>query len=116
MIVCTNYAESALALTFDDFLYYDDYVILNTRISLAIGNYFEYNLQMLVVLCIISVAIQTCIFNKLACGYLGINLYEKYFFTTHVYDNEIYYAVCIVNIIVATYLTFKGLKIITKTK
>lgn len=111
-LLVVSYAESAFALATDDFVVYDDEIILNKPVSWLVGDYFEYNLQMLAVLCIISIAVETCIWNKLACAYLGINLYEKSFFETHVYDNEIYYAVICANIIIAAWITYKGLRIL----
>lgn len=112
-IVIISYFESVLALYSQDYLLYDDYVILRKPLSYFIGSYFEYNLQMLVVLCIISIAIETCIYNKLACGYLGINLAEKSYFDFELEPTTIY-IICLVNIIVAGYLTVKGIKIISR--
>ena len=112
-LVVINFTETIFALATNDFLTYDGIVIPNTRISFFIGHYFEYNLQMLVVLCIISIAIETCIFNKLACAYLGINLAEKSYFDFELEPTTIY-IICLANIIVAGYLTFKGIKILLK--
>lgn len=111
-LVLISYTEGAFSLATDDFLYYDDMVIPNKPISWLIGAYFEYNVQMLIVLCIISVAIETCIWNKLACLYLGINLLEKYWFASHEYEVTIYICVCDVNIVVCAWLCWKGLKIL----
>lgn len=111
-IVCINYVESAIALSLEDFLYYDDFVIPNTRISFFIGSCFEYNITHLAVLIVLSIAIETCIYNKLACLYLGINLIEKSYFNFEL-DTETLYCICIINIIASTFLTCKGIKIIT---
>ena len=110
-LVVINFTETVFALTTNDFLMYDGIVIPNTPISFFIGQYFEYNLQMLVVLCIISIAIETCIYNKLACGYLGINLAEKSYFDFELEPTTIY-IICLTNILIAGYLTFKGIKIL----
>jgi len=112
-LVVINYTETAFALATNDFLMYDGIVIPNTRISFFIGHYFEYNLQMLVVLCIISIAIETCYWNKLACFYLGINLAEKSYFDFEIEPTTIY-LICLANIIVAGYLTYRGLRIISR--
>ena len=113
-IVLVSYAEGLFALTTNDFIIYDEEVILRKPISWFIGSYFEYNIQMLFVLVIISFAIETCIYNKLACGYLGVNLYEKSFFASHEYEITIYIAVCVVNILVCLYLVWKGIQILRK--
>ena len=112
-LVVINFTETVFALATNDFLMYDGIVIPNTRISFFIGHYFEYNIQMLVVLCIISVAIETCIYNKLACLYLGINLLEKSYFDFELEPTTIY-IICLANIIVAGYLTVKGIKILLR--
>ena len=109
-LVLISYAESVFAMATSDFLYYDDMVIPNKPISWLIGAYFEYNVQMLIVLCIISVAIETCIWNKLACLYLGINLLEKSWFASHEYEVTIYICVCVVNIVVCAWLCWKGIQ------
>lgn len=112
-LVCFCYAESLYALITDDYLLYDDVVILNAKTSFFIGSYFEYNLQMLVVLCIVSIAIQTCFYNKLACLYLGVNLLEKSYFDFELYPEYIY-AICIVNILICGFFCYKGLRIISR--
>lgn len=114
MLVLVSYTESLFALTTEDFVAWGDEVILRKPISWFIGQYFEYNIQMLAVLCIISVAIETCKWNKLACVYLGANLYEKYWFNGHVYDIEVYYVVILVNMLVSGYLIYRGMKILVK--
>lgn len=113
LLMCINYLESAISLAINNFLIYDDVVILNTPFSFFIGRYFEYNIQMLVVLIIISYAVETCVFNKLACLYLGINLLEKSYFDFEVEPTYIY-IICLANIIVAGWLTHKGIRIISR--
>jgi len=110
-IVCFNYIECVYALCVDNYLLYDNIVILNTPISFFVGKNFEYNIQMFVVLVIISIAIETCIYNKLSCAYLGLNLFEKSYFDFELEPTYIY-IICTLNIIVAGYLTFRGLKIL----
>lgn len=114
-IVLISYFENLIALSTEDYLMYNGFYVLNKPISYFIGSYFEYNALFLSFLIVVSFAISTCLHNKLANLYLAINLYEKSYFASHAYENEIYYVVCIVNMIVAAYLTYKGLKIITKT-
>jgi hypothetical protein len=66
---------------------------------------------MLVVMCIISIAIETCIYNKLACVYLGVNLAEKSYFDFELEPTTIY-IICLANILVAGYLTCEGIRIL----
>lgn len=112
-IVMLSYAETLFALATNDLINWGRVVIPNKPISRFIGNYFEYNLQMLVVLIIISIAIETCIYNKMACLYLGINLLEKSYFNFE-FEPTTIYLICLANIIVAGYLTLKGIKILLK--
>lgn len=111
-IATISYSESIFALCFENYILYDNYAILYKPISFFIGRYFEYNLQTLVVLCVISVAIETCIYNKLACLYLGVNLFEKSYFDFELDVWQIY-AIAIANIIVSGYFTYKGIRILT---
>ena len=118
-IVCfsatISYYESIFALCFENYILYDNYSILYKPISFFIGRYFEYNLQTLVVLCVISVAIETCIYNKLACLYLGVNLFEKSYFDFELDIWQIY-TIAIANLIVSGYFTYKGIRILTNSR
>lgn len=115
-IVLISFIECAFALATNDIIMYDGYAILNKPISWAIGKYCEYNFQMLFVLVVLSFAMRTCIYNKLACLYLFVNLLEKSHFATYEYDNNIYYIVIAINIVVAMYFTYIGTKILIKPK
>ena len=112
-IVMLSYSETAFNLATNDLFSWCGIVIPSKPISWFISGYFEYNLQMLVVLCIVSIAIETCIYNKLACGYLGINLAEKSYFDFELYPEYIY-AICIVNILICGFFCYKGIKILIK--
>lgn len=111
-VMCTfiffSYFESISSLFTNDVVLCDNYTILRKPFSLFIGNYFEYNIQTLVIITIISIAVETCIYNKLSCVYLGINLFEKSFFEFEM-DAWLIYLICISNILVAGFLVYKGL-------
>ena len=115
LLILLQYAETAFALLLSDFLVYDDMVIPNTPISFFIGRYFEYNLQMFVVLCIISIAIETCLANKACCVYLGVNLYEKSYFANVELYTEYIYVICIANILICGFFCYKGISIFLKS-
>lgn len=108
-----TYTETVFALSIDDFVNWDGYIIPNTPISWFIGKYFEYNIQTLVVLVVISFAIETCIYNKLACLYLGVNLWEKWYFD---FELELFIIgiICMLNILFSAFLVYKGIRIYTK--
>ena len=108
-----SYAETAFALATGAFAEWGGYVVPYKPITWFIGLYFEYNVQTLVILCVLSIAIRTCIYNKLACVYLGANLFEKWYFDFELETTYIY-IVCFANIIVAGWLTYRGVIIIFK--
>lgn len=108
-----TYTETAFALSINDFVNWGGYVIPNTPISWLIGQYFEYNIQTLVILVVISFAIKTCLYNKLACLYLGVNLWEKWYFD---FEMELFIIgiICMLNILFSAFLVYKGIRIYTK--
>ena len=114
-VVCISYIEDVYSLLFDNYIEFYDGVYLEKPVSWFIGNYFKYDSVMLLVLVVLSFAIETCVYNKLACAYLGINLAEKSYFGFELEITTIY-IICLANIIVAGYLTWKGIYILTKTK
>ena len=112
-IVAVSYIETATSMLFERIVYYGDFATPYKPISWFISRYFEYDWLSVTVMLVISIAIETCIYNKLACLYLGINLVEKSYFDFELEPTTIY-IICIVNIIVAGYLTVKGIKILLK--
>lgn len=115
VVVFVSYAESAFALATSDFLDTDDAIILNKPLSWIIADYFRYNSVTIVVLTILSYAINACKWNKLALLYLATQLYEKEYFMTVELETFSIYVICAVNMIVCSYLIYKGIKILTKT-
>lgn len=115
-IILVSYTENIYALYNENYMYINDVVVLDKPISHFIGQYFEYGIVHLFVVFVISIAILTCVWNKLACLYLGLNLVQKSWFECHEYDNEVYYIVSALNIIICTYLCWKGIVILTKSK
>jgi hypothetical protein len=111
-IVLISYAENVFALATNDFLYYDGYYIVNTPVSFAIGLKFEYDLLMVVVAMILSIAIETCKWNKFALCYLATNLFQKSYLANIELDALVIYIICIANILVCDLFIYKGIKII----
>ncbi len=113
-IVLVSYIEDVLSLTFNHYMQFDDGVYLSKPVSWFIAQYFKYDIMTVFVLTVISISIETCVFNKLACIYLLVNLIEKSFFDFEMEPSEIY-CICIVNIIISGWLVHKGIKM-TKNK
>jgi hypothetical protein len=111
-LACLNYLEIMFALSTCDYLDWNGAVIPNTRISFFIGQYFDYNIQMVVVLWVLSVATSTCIYNKLACLYLTCNLVEKsYYNTVELYPEQVAVIITI-NLLVCAWLCWKGVQML----
>ena len=109
-IICLSYIECIYSISVSDYVEYDGYMVANKPISWLISNLFEYDLTVVVVLSILSVAVETCIWNKLSIAYLCLNLYEKsYFANRSLYEDEII-IICLINILISIVLIFKGLK------
>ena len=62
-----------------------------------------------------SIAIEACKWNFLATFYTFAHIAEKYYFDFELEPTTIY-IICLANIIVAGYLTYKGVYLLTKTK
>lgn len=108
VVVFVSYAESEFALATSDFLDTDDAIILNKPLSWIIADYFRYNIVTIVVLTILSYSINACKWNKLALLYLAIQLYEKEYFLTIELDAFVIYIICVVNMLVCSFLIYKG--------
>lgn len=115
-IVFAGYAETAFSLVTNDYIVWDGNIIPNTPITRFIGLYFEYDIIMLVILLTISVAIETCYWNKLAIVYLCIQLYEKNYFQSMELYTETIYIIAFANIIVSGFFVYKGAKMLIKYK
>lgn len=107
-IVFISYCESFYAISTSDFMEFSDGVYLNKPISWAIAEYFRYDSPTLCLVAIISFAIQACKWNKLAIAYLAFQLYEKDYFNTHIYDNNVYYFVIAINIAITLFFVYMG--------
>lgn len=113
-IVMLSYIEDLFALYVESYYNVDDYTILYKPISWTIGKHFVYNWYTIITATIFSFAFETCWYNKASIVYLCFNAWERdYFITIELYPEYIY-AICLANIIVAGYLTVKGLKILMK--
>lgn len=114
-IVFVSCLEIAFAAATSNYLLYDGVVILNTPISFFIGRYFEYDLLVCVISLITSIAIQACKWNLWATFYLFFHLLEKFYFDFELEPTTIY-IICLANLIVSGYFTYKGIKILLTHK
>ena len=112
-VIFVSYTETLFALATNDFILYNGSIIPNKRLSWFLGLFFEYNLQLLFVVTILTFAIRTCIHNKLALWYNYINLAEKSYFDFELDVWQIY-IISILNLIISAYFTYKGVKILLR--
>lgn len=115
-IVLISHIETCYGLFYGDyFLFIDGYTVYKP-FSFMVAKYFEYDLLSLVVMLTISVAIETCYWNKLAIIYLCINLYERSYFATTEISEEAALLFAILNIITSGFLAFKGIYLLIHNK
>lgn len=113
-ILNITYLECGYALIFRHFIYYHDYITLDTPISFVVGNVLEYDLLVVLVTLIISVAIEACKWNLWADCYLFLHLCCKFYFNFELEIWQIYFII-IINLIISLFFVCKGVKILTKT-
>lgn len=114
-IILVSYSETMFSLATSDFVEWGGYIIPNTPISWFVGNYFEYDLVTLFALLIMSIAVQTCFWNKLSLLYLFLQLKEKEYLSSIELYTEYIYAICIINIALCAFFCYKGIRIFLKS-
>lgn len=75
--VAISYLETSFSLATSNFVVWNGCIIPKCSFSWFIGKYFEYDFVTLAAFIVLSISTETCIYNKLACAYLAINLLEK---------------------------------------
>ena len=113
-IILVSYLETMFSLATSDFVEWSGYIIPNTPVSWFVGNYFEYDLITLLALLIMSIAVQTCFWNKLSLLYLFVQLKEKEYLSSIELYQEYIYAICIANILICGFFCYKGIRIISR--
>lgn len=109
LAVAISYAESSISTASGWLVVWNGSVIPFKPISWPIGRYIEYNAMFVVVLAIISISIEACIYNKMACIYLAVNLIEKHLFQCIIIDEFLIYPISALNVAVAIYIVAKGI-------
>ena len=109
-LVFISYVESLLALMTNSLAEYNGEVVLYKPLSWAIASYLEYDMYVVAFLTILAIAIETCIWNKLALLYLFIQLIEKGLLAHVMLDLWAYYIIVITNALISLVLTLKGIR------
>lgn len=106
--------ESVYALLNENYMALDDCVVLDKPISRYIGEWFVYGWYTIAIATIFSLAFETCWYNRACIAYACINALERDYFLTIELEPTYIYIICLANIIVAGWLTYKGIKILLK--
>jgi hypothetical protein len=109
--ILVSYIETVFNLATSHFLCLDGVVIPNTSISFIVGQIFEYDLLVCCIMLIMSIAIEACKWNLWATFYAFVHIAEKSYFDFELEPTTIY-IICVINIVVSFYITFKGIKIL----
>ena len=112
-ILSVSYTETLVAVVTEDFLEYEGYVVLNTPISFRIANVFRYDWLIMILVFVISIAIEACKWNVYTSMYLAVHLLEKHYFTFEMEMGSVA-LVAGLNLIIAVFFVYKGCCIFIK--
>ena len=109
-VLLVSYTECCVSLYIEDFMIYKDSITLNTPISFWLADKFEYDYLTLFAMTILSYAVETCLWNKIGIAYLAVQLAFKNYIANFELEPTTIYIICLANILIAGYLTVKGIK------
>ena len=115
-LVCISYTETLFSLATGDLIVYGGYIIPHKPITWLICSVFEYNIQLLLIVTVLTFAIRTCIYNKLALLYLYANLIEKNYLSLVDLDTTLIYVICVFNIAISLIFVIKALILLKNSK
>ena len=115
-IVLISLSETLFALLLSDFVILDGSLTPNTPLAWFIADKYEFEIYSVLAAIFLSIAFETCVWNKASEIYLLVLLKQQTYFPTIELYIEYIYAICIANILVAGYLTYKGIKILLTHK
>lgn len=113
-IVLLSYIETLYNVCNEQYAFYDGYITPSKALSYNIGRLFEYDIGLVSITLVISIAIETCLWNKATAIYLFFNLSEKYYFANKEVYKEWVCTICVFNILTCTYLLYNGVKKLKK--
>lgn len=111
-VLLISYTECVVSLYTENFMIYNDCITLNAPISFWLADKFEYDYLTLFATTILSYAVETCVWNKIGLAYLAVQLAFKNYIANFELEPTYIYIICLANIIVAWWLTYKGIKIL----
>ena len=115
-LVLISYCEATYALYNENYFFQYDYVYLYKPISFAIARYYEYDWVSVLLMFVLGIGLETCIYNKCATLYLALHLIFKHYIENYELYPEYIYIICIINIALCGFFCYKGIKILTSRK
>lgn len=112
-ILAIHYSEAIVSTLTRNYLVYDDSVILNMPLSFGLARIIRYNLVVVVIAFVISIAIEACKWNLYSVLYLAVNLFEKNYFIFEVSLTTIL-IVSVLNLLISAFLVYKGCVVLFK--
>lgn len=113
-IVLISLSETLFALLISDFVILDGSITPNTPLAWFIADKYEFGIYSVLSAIFLSIAFETCVWNKASEIYLLVLLKQQTYFPTIELYIEYIYAICIANIIICAFFCYKGITIFLK--
>ena len=108
-LVLISCIENIYAIVDNKCIINNDYIIYNTPISFSIALRMEYDILLMLVVSITSVAIEACRYNLLAVTFLWFNICQRYILWEYgAFDDSIYLVIMFLNVAFLTWVIYKG--------
>ena len=113
-IILVSLSETLFALILSDFVVFDGGITPNTPFAWFVAEKYEIGIYSVLLAIFLSIAFETCIWNKTSEVYLLVYLKQQVFFPTIELYPEYIYAICIANILICSFFCYKGIKMLLK--
>jgi hypothetical protein len=115
LVVLISLLETLFALSLNNFVVFDCGIIPNTPFAWLIAEKYEIGIYSVLLAIFLSIAFETCVWNKASEIYLLVYLKQQVYFQTIELYPEYIYAICIANILVCAFFCYKGIRIFLKS-
>ena len=113
-IVLISLSETLFSLLISDFVILDGSLTPNTPLAWLIADKYEFEIYSVLAAIFLSIAFETCVWNKASEIYLLVLLKQQTYFPTIELYIEYIYAICIANILICAFFCYKGITIFLK--
>jgi hypothetical protein len=114
-IVLISLSETLFALLLSDFVILDGSLTPNTPLAWFIADKYEFEIYSVLAAIFLSIAFETCVWNKASEIYLLVYLKQQIYFPTIELYQEYIYAICIANILICGFFCYKAIRIFLKS-